>query len=359
MSALIDMSNKPAVVVDWATDSGKQLFHAIKVKYAMPTYVSVELSKLDDDASCKTASENLGAIQASANDYAMVTPSPRFPCQTKAATWLSTAYYMEQRDHLSPDVQSRIEAHLAKSAAFWQIQNDVEKIAAVEADLLIKAASYDTNIPLRSAEEITAASTWFCRNVENVIKANGVDWTIKTAAQVLDKASALKADLDPEISEKLTKVSCRGGCFDGRKVAKAIKAVKAASTDDAYTLLAIADTVRDMYGEELQENHEKLARALDAVALNSTDFMSLLAVDKPAELLKLSNESLVKAAGLAALTEQDWLEVGYVEDVSLSGKPSDLSQLTEDQSDRLYDKLAGLGYAVHKPRKQAFLSVLG
>ena len=353
------MSNKPAVVVDWATDSGKQLFHAIKVKYAMPTYVSVELSKLDDDTSCKTASETLGATQASANDYAMVTPSPRFPCQTKAATWLSTAYYMEQRDHLSPDVQSRIETHLAKSAAFWQIQGDVEKLAAVEADLLIKAASYDTNIPLRSTEEITAASTWFCRNVENVIKANGIDWTIKTAAQVLDKAAALNAELDSDIEEKLIKVACRGGCFDGRKVAKAIRSVKAASVDDASTLLAIADTVRDMYGEELQENHEKLASALDAVALTSADFMSLLAVDKPTELLKLSNDALVKEAGLAELTEQDWLEIGYVEDVSLSGKPSSVTQLTEDQADRLYDKLASLGYAVYKPRKQTFLSVLG
>ena len=341
------MSKLP--LVDWVSDSGRQIFHAVKIKHAAPAYVESVLAELADDTSSKTATAKLGSGYVDPNDYAIVAPKPMFPCNSKCATWMSAAYYMEQRNNVPADIQHKVERHLMKAASFWQITDDIQKIIETEADLMVKQASYDTSIPLRNDAEVKAAAEWLCRHDINLTASQGVDQVVKMASDILDVAEKRDVMLSQSQTDKLGKLACTAGCYNGRKVASVIRGIPVAD-EDVSTRNAIADVAEDMFGDELQSLHYKMATVLEPMCIDrNRNVIVDLAPDRDVSVVKLANGAVIDPSSIVDFTEADWAFVGKVSEDSLSGAPADLESLNYEQASRLTNlvsnKTAGLIYA--------------
>lgn len=145
-----------------------------------------------------------------------------FPCHTKAATWMSTLFYADQRDQFDAAAASLIEQNLIKSAEYWQIVPDIrallEKVAAdarlgltklADADFALVWTAGDVkerHYPLRNALEVKTAAAWFdqYRNEFNFDDKHLI------ATRLLEKASAFGCKLENQ--ETLERLAGFGYC---------------------------------------------------------------------------------------------------------------------------------------------------
>lgn len=193
-----------------------------------------------------------------------------YPCHTKAATWLSAAYFFDRAVDCDPKTTGRISQRLREFADYWGIRNEVEKVAA-RADVLRKHAAEKPvetveighrSFPVEDAKEVKAA-------VE-ALHAGRRDTPFAerhpVAVRLLEKAAAYGVKLGG-LEEFLERQAGRGVCAPEEVVA-AISA-RAKLADDAGfrdNLERLADSIdRQKRRFCHPDNLPKLAAVLDQV----------------------------------------------------------------------------------------------
>jgi hypothetical protein len=147
----------------------------------------------------------------------------RFPCPTKAATYISWMYFLEKKSEMSVKSAELIESRLHNFAHRWGIANDVmvlqQKHAAatkgVMGDLPDSTFAIvwaddrgrkDRYLPLRNATEVKVAASWFNEHRDEF----RFDDRQTIANKILDKAAAFGAGLGESLDDMLEKQAGRG-----------------------------------------------------------------------------------------------------------------------------------------------------
>lgn len=158
------------VAIDQSTDITSQMRHVIQKLHDLPEFV-----KRASDNEQMGDPENLAT-----NAYG--DPSKRlFPCHTKAATWLSAAYFAHQQSQYSDTHREFVRDRIQKTAEYFNIGSVVDTLfkaaAAVNSyeDAITPDSAYaliwtdgsgnmQRRYPLRNPSEVKVAAAWFNEN---------------------------------------------------------------------------------------------------------------------------------------------------------------------------------------------------
>lgn len=101
--------------VDYYADTNHQQLYALEHLYGVPQFVKSATVEGNEDLK-NIPSESFGD------------PTRRkFPCHTKAATWLANAYFQLSRNAYSKEEQGMIQDRLEKRASYWSIRGIVDR----------------------------------------------------------------------------------------------------------------------------------------------------------------------------------------------------------------------------------------
>lgn len=131
-----------------------------------------------------------------------------FPFHTKAACWMSCAFYADNRGQLPPETAQRVEDRLRKAAAFNGLARDfetmmaradgleqTEKRASAEIPdddfLWVDRNTRERRLPVRSAVEVKKAEAWLAKFRDAFTFAD----RCKIADRLLEKAGAFGVDV--------------------------------------------------------------------------------------------------------------------------------------------------------------------
>jgi hypothetical protein len=143
----------------------------------------------------------------------------RYRMHTKAATWLSAAFFYDKRDQLPPKEAAAVEGRLQEAADFWGIRPQVDalaiKVAAARKDNLSTLQDEDfawsrdgeRHLPLRNAVEVKAAAAYLLEHRDRFEFRDRQDM----AQRILQKAARYGAGLG-EYDGFLEKTAGFGGC---------------------------------------------------------------------------------------------------------------------------------------------------
>ena len=213
--------------------------------------------------------------------YADVRMPHQFPCHTKAATFVSTVYFLEKQSEVNPKVRPMIESRLAKFAEYWGIKNAIEVVksrhTAINKQAELPDSSYaivwatedgrkDRRYPMRNTLEVKAAAAWFTDHNDAIRKEFGFIDRQTIANKILDKSAEYGASTG-KYHETLEKAAGRG-FHDPKKAGKAIRdRVKAASKvtpELAVGMSKLAESVETQPERYLDpESASKLASTID------------------------------------------------------------------------------------------------
>lgn len=139
----------------------------------------------------------------------------RFPIHTKAACYISSLYFLENRESIAPATREAISTRLAKAAMQHGISDDIADLAQ-RSEELKKQASYidpqdcmlpeENRYPLRNPAEIKKAADY-------LLKYRAwfpLETRIDMANRVLDKAASFEVEFAPELDIALQKQAGRG-----------------------------------------------------------------------------------------------------------------------------------------------------
>lgn len=198
-----------AAILDQTQDLTGAEWHRLTSLFPMPGFV-------------KTASEEqrLGdTTKLPPTVYAY--PQQRlYPCHTAAATWSSAAFFMEKLSHWPVADATAIWDRIKQAAAYWNIDPQVEQLAAAMTKsaeaVLLSDADYalvwgdgeakQRHYPLRNGEEVKAASAWLERYRD--------DFTLEDRQQIAGKVlvKAASFNVTPDNNEYLCRTAGFGYC---------------------------------------------------------------------------------------------------------------------------------------------------
>lgn len=145
----------------------------------------------------------------------------RFPCHTKAATWISAVYFFENRGSLNPKQASAIEQRLDQFAAYHKIRNAYEAVKEQHSSLHKEASLQDDQFayvwrsedgrverrcPLRNPLEIKTAAEWFQKYRDHWAFADRQ----KIARRILKKADECGVCISDSLDTALRKQAGEG-----------------------------------------------------------------------------------------------------------------------------------------------------
>jgi hypothetical protein len=267
-----DMTNDP--IVDFASDSGRQLLHTIVTKYEFPPYV--------------LAAETDGLKTAGNHDVcAVLNPLPKLPTHDKASTWLSYAYFREQRNQLGQFDSNKIAKYLDERVKFWGIEADIAELDRVDSEIKTAMAQTPERYPVRNNREAKAANDWLTTEVSRP----------EPSIKVVDRISvARKIAAFIEPSAMVNDLCCHRGCYNPAAVAKKIATI----ADQHPQLKLAADMVKQLTPSELQGMHDKLAQFIGTLS-NVTVPETWLQVGTKEPVAFFSNGAVVKTSVLRDL----------------------------------------------------------
>ena len=198
----------------------------------------VQLYPVPDFAKKASVSELCNPAEEKAQFYADIRAPYQFPCHTKAATFVSYMYFLEQQSELSPKVRPFVQERLNKMASYFGIKNAVtvlcSKHAALHADpeSALPDSSYaivwatgdgrkERMYPLRNALEVKYAAAWFSDYLPKLREE--YEWPDRQtiANKILTKAAEFGSDIGTHLA-MLEKCAGRGLC-DRKKAATMIR----------------------------------------------------------------------------------------------------------------------------------------
>lgn len=190
----------------------------------------------------------------------------RFPCHTKAATWLSYLYFLEKKADLHTKIAGWIEERLDQFAQYWGLSGDIQKLREKHAELhredplsdsdymLVWAGEdgrKERHYPLVDTLSVKKAAEWFAKYRYH--------WPFEDrvvmASKILEKAAQYGCGLGEELDELLQKQAGRG-CYDPKTAAEHIR-----------NRVKIADRVP----REIRERMLKLAEAVETAPAMAQD----------------------------------------------------------------------------------------
>lgn len=250
-------------IIDAPADSNQRLLHKISKLLPMPQFVK--------EAALITEQELTDLPPQVFADPV----NRKFPCHTKAATWLAQTYFLENKAAYTPDQQQRIQTKITKAAEWWGIGGQVKQAAAgwtkqqvaTEGDLPDSAyalvVEYDgrrlRRWPINNPANIKAAATTLYNNRTKF----PYDWRHKAAQRILAEAKTYNSPIfEPEIHEYLTKAAGYGTA-----------APKTAAEAIAYRMLMVPD--KDV---KVKTAAAKLAKAV----------AGMKGLPEPGEMVKLA-----------------------------------------------------------------------
>lgn len=205
----------------------------------------------------------------------------QFPCDSKAATVVSYAFFLEKKSAINTKVQGLIQDRLDGFVRHWGCKKAVDAIKAAHAKLSethplpddafglveVTAGVKTQRYPLRSPTEVKAAASWFRQHLP--ILRDLHDWQTREllAGKILDKAAAYRTSLPTADREALEKSASRGFQLPSvlaNQIRLRPKLANRVEPEVARQLNALADYVsnqprRLVYGELA----EKLAGTLE------------------------------------------------------------------------------------------------
>lgn len=202
-----------SIVLDQTQDLAGREIYRITQLYPVPEYVK----QASDVKLCGTADQepHLFADQTGRN----------FPCHTKAATWLSMAFFLEKAaslpEHTREHVQRRLTAvaeHFGIGADLATLRTAVEKQAATGQQELTnddfafvwkdETGATERRLPMRGALEVKAAADWFQQYRDEFLFGDRQ----RIADKILTKQAQYGAGLPEETLMVLEQAAGRGIC---------------------------------------------------------------------------------------------------------------------------------------------------
>jgi len=255
------------IVVDAPADRNQQVLHKLAKLVDIPAFVK-DAGLLDD-----------GQI-AELPQHVFADPiSRKFPCHTKAATWLAQAYFLENR-HLYPTKQAaQIQGRISNAANWWGIGGQIKQAAqswethqvAVEGELPDDAYALVVDHdgqklrewPITNAVNVKAAAATLYGNRSKF----PYDWRMAAARRILAKAAQFQVtDIEPSVHEYLTKAAGYGSAtpqLAGEAIARRMLMVPNKETAVKTAAAKLAKAVAAVKGIPSTESMVKLARIID------------------------------------------------------------------------------------------------
>jgi hypothetical protein len=165
-----------------------------------------------------------------------------FPVHSKAATYVSTMFYLNNEDQVNPKYRPMVEDRLDKCAQYWGITADIDELNGKHERLQKNAApdsayaivfatdsgTKERRYPLRNALEVKAAAEWFSSNLPQLRQEFLFSDRQTIASKILKKAEDLGVNIRDE-AETLQK-SAGLGIGSPARISQAIRnRVKAAT----------------------------------------------------------------------------------------------------------------------------------
>jgi hypothetical protein len=301
------------------------------------------LYQFEDFAKQANLSEVMGPDEHRPSFYADVRQPFQFPCHTKAATYVSYAFFLDKKAEMHEKVRRQVESRLNKFAQHWGITNSVKDLIKRDEELN-KTAEYpdssyaivwvsedgnkDRRYPLRNTAEVKAAADWYSRYLPELRQQFGFSDRATIANKILLKAAEFGCKLGDK-EELLEKCAGKGLCNPAQvktlmsnrvKAAKCSKTVadsmlalsdafsrKSASFLEPATMLQLADTI-----DQFDRTHHLLNKYSEAVP-SPEDVLFSATYTKCAELktstCSLTTGSVYDCADFEKLSLNDIQEV--------------------------------------------------
>lgn len=183
--------------MDQQQDAGWQVLYGLSQRMDLPAYVK-------QAAACDTMQPR------GLPDRAYADPRKRrFPCHTKAATFLSWMYFLEHRDQLDAKEAESIQNRLLHFSHYWKISSDVARALEKTASQYRYDASQEPDdvfgvvlpagerrYPLRNRDEVQAAAKWFLKHADSIRHEWPYPLRASLAERILKRAEDLGESLD-------------------------------------------------------------------------------------------------------------------------------------------------------------------
>lgn len=198
-------------VLEPISDVSKQGFWRLAKLYPLPDYVKQASQSVLEPAESLPTTAFADIVRK------------RFPCHTKAATYISYMYFLEGKDDIPDKSAGLIQSRLNNFAARWGIAPDVKALRTKHAaahrnsrDALPDSAfaivwvddggRKSRHLPLRNAMEVKIAAEWFRTNRDHF------KWDDRQtiATKILDKAARFGAGLGEALDDMLEKQAGQG-----------------------------------------------------------------------------------------------------------------------------------------------------
>jgi hypothetical protein len=274
--------------IDFLSDSNQQQMYMLDRLYGLPEFVK------------NAAFESTDALTG-LPDSSFADPRRRkFPCHTKAATWLANAYFQQSRGAYPKDEATFVQGRITKYASHWKIQSLVNAFNTVHAklasanspdlqdkDYALVAVTEDgqkvRRMPINNPVNIKHAGEFLYANREkypyswrktaarNILKAAS-EWGHKAAENDISAQSELMfTRFNDDTADYLERASGFGITHPRRaaeKIASRVMMLGSNHKDIQTKLAHIATTLKDMdivKPEQLQ----KLAEIVDRVDIQT------------------------------------------------------------------------------------------
>jgi hypothetical protein len=192
-------------VLDQTQDTDGREMHRLIQQHPLPPF-------------CKQASSE--AFMGSGAAYAFP-PRKLYPCDTAAATWLSTLFFLDKRAEFTPEQGAFIESQLDRFARFHGISERMDQLKATVKTAA--SANDETNLtnddfmllmdgerhyPLRNGKEVKVAAEFLRKNARII----PLSYRQKMASRVLVKADQYGAALGGDLDNFMEQQAGRGHC---------------------------------------------------------------------------------------------------------------------------------------------------
>lgn len=218
------------------------------------------LYQFEDFVKQAELAEVMGPKEVKASLYADVRSPLQFPCHTKAATYVSYAFFLEKQSEMHAKVRKAIQSRLDKFANHWGISNSVKALQQRN-ETLTKQSEYpdssyaivwvsgdgnkDRRYPLRNTSEVKAAADWYTGYLPQLREQYGFKDRATIANKILTKAAEFGCDLG-EKQAALEQCAGRGLCNPKEAeimIRNRVKAARTCSPQVAKVMSELADTV--------------------------------------------------------------------------------------------------------------------
>lgn len=268
-------------IIDFASDTGRQLLNRIAHKHRFPAYV---LAASPDSLTPDSSSPDW-------TKFAQYYPQPRLSYCNPAATWLSCAYFAEQQEQLDPVTRQKIASRLQRAAQLWDIEADVQQIHDREQQLIKQAAETEERYPLRNAAEIEAAAQFLLREFDKQASERriGCEDRVDLAGRLVDAGCQ---------HERVRRAACRSGCYDAAKVASKLQAAAERSKVADERLPQLIRLVSQLEPQAMQQQQKTAAIIADQLGCFEEPAELAISVNTIEPVVFLANGCVVKQADL-------------------------------------------------------------